>query len=158
MHRVCGSGAPKPNFRPRFFRPLLTTCKGEECKPMLTCLDRTIAELEDIVTKFQSMRQSDQLQEYPAVLNARFSRCRGLLFTTASSCRIALRRAALRVIASSSTASTFSLGEREVMRRRTLDRIDVFRPTRREVPPKSSSGPLRCWRDISVAHVPEAGF
>lgn len=39
---------------------------------MLTCLDRTIAELEDAVTKIQSMPQSDQLQEYPAVLNARF--------------------------------------------------------------------------------------
>ena len=51
---------------------------------MLTCLDRTIAELEDVVTKIQSMPQSDQLQEYPAVLNARFSRCRGLLPTTAS--------------------------------------------------------------------------
>ena len=35
---------------------------------MLTCLDRTIAELEDVVTKIQSMTQSDQLQEYPAVL------------------------------------------------------------------------------------------
>jgi len=23
---------------------------------------------------------------------------------------------------------------------------------------KSGSGPLRCWRDLSVAHVPQAGF
>ena len=48
---------------------------------MLTCLDRTIAELEDIVTKFQSMPQS---QEYLAVGNARFSRCHGLLSTIAN--------------------------------------------------------------------------
>ena len=51
---------------------------------MLACLDRTIAELEDVVTKIQSMPQSDQLQEYPAVTNARFSRCHGLPSTTAS--------------------------------------------------------------------------
>ena len=50
---------------------------------MLTRLDRTIAELEDMVTKIQSMPESDHLQEFPAVFNARFSRCHGLLSMTA---------------------------------------------------------------------------
>jgi hypothetical protein len=50
---------------------------------MLTRLDRTIAELEDIVTKIQCLPESDQLQECPAVFNARFSRCYGLLSMTA---------------------------------------------------------------------------
>ena len=50
---------------------------------MLTRLDRTIAELEDMVTKIQSIPESDHLQEFPTVFNARFSRCHGLLSMTA---------------------------------------------------------------------------
>jgi hypothetical protein len=42
------------------------TYKDEECKPMLTRLDRIIAELEDMVAKIQSVPESDPLQQYPA--------------------------------------------------------------------------------------------
>ena len=50
---------------------------------MLRRLERTIAELEDMVTKVQSIQQSDHLQQLPSVFNARFSRCHGLLSITA---------------------------------------------------------------------------
>lgn len=50
---------------------------------MLRRLDRTIAELEDMVTKVQSIQQSDHLPQLSTVFNARFSRCHGLLSMTA---------------------------------------------------------------------------
>jgi DNA-directed RNA polymerase specialized sigma24 family protein len=50
---------------------------------MLRRLERTIAELEDMVTKVQSIQRSDHLQQLPTVFNVRFSRCHGLLSITA---------------------------------------------------------------------------
>jgi DNA-directed RNA polymerase specialized sigma24 family protein len=50
---------------------------------MLTRLDRTIAELEYVVSQVQSVPESDHLQEFPTVFNARFSRSHGLLSMTA---------------------------------------------------------------------------
>ena len=50
---------------------------------MLTSLDRTIAELEYMVSQVQSIPETDHLQELPTVFNARFSRCHGFLSMTA---------------------------------------------------------------------------
>jgi DNA-directed RNA polymerase specialized sigma24 family protein len=51
---------------------------------MLTRLDRTIEQLEDVVTKIQGVHEFEHRQESPAVFNARFSRCHGLLSLIAS--------------------------------------------------------------------------
>ena len=46
----------------------------------------------------------------------------------------------------------------ECMRRWALDPIGAFRSARREVPPKSSSGPSQYSGDLTAAHVREEGF